>query len=362
MRIISLCKRHPQARDLFTQPYGRFYHLPRLLAERGHEVHLLLLDYRHSHQAYRREGNLHWHTVPALPWGPFPYLIKAVRLTAEVKPDWILGFSDTWYGILAEHIGRKHGVRSAIDAYDNYESYIPWLKPLHNLWRRALVKADVVFAAGPQLADYMSASAGGRQVEVVPMAADPIFKPMDKLECRRMLGLPADRLLVGYAGSLHPNRGIDMLFQVFTELRAANTHIELVLSGRLAKGVALPSGVCWLGYRPANEVPVIMNSLDLMLVINKAGAFGDYSYPAKLYEALACGLPVLGANVLGTAWILKDHPDALAQAGDASDFYRKAIMLLENGQAIPIKNTGWPASADLLENTLLSQAYLGACK
>lgn len=57
MKLLCLCKRHPQGRDLFNRPYGRFFHLPRLLAERGHEVHLLLLSYRNDPSAKRRDGD-----------------------------------------------------------------------------------------------------------------------------------------------------------------------------------------------------------------------------------------------------------------------------------------------------------------
>lgn len=44
---------------------------------------------------------------------------------------------------------------SCIDAYDNYESYIPWLKLLHVLKRRALSRADLITAAGPNLLKQM---------------------------------------------------------------------------------------------------------------------------------------------------------------------------------------------------------------
>ncbi|MBI5938597.1 MAG: glycosyltransferase [Betaproteobacteria bacterium] len=316
-------------------------------------MHILLLGYRNEPATYRQEGNLHWHAVSALHWGPWPYLAKAGRLAADVKPDWVFGLSDTWYGILAERLARRHGARSLIDAYDNYESYIPWLKPLHGLWRRALARADAVTAVGPQLAAWMSTCAGGRPVEVIPMAADPIFAPLDKAACRQQLGLPADATLVGYAGALHPSRDMELLFQTYARLRAADLRIELVLSGRLAKGIALPAGTHWLGYRPAEEVPLILNSLDLVFVLNKPGAFGDYSYPAKLYEALACGVPVVAADVPGTAWVLRDRPESLARAGDAEDMARKAGQMLALGKTVrPVASVSWQESTDKLEEIL----------
>ena len=46
MNILFLSKRRPQNKDLILRPYGRFYYLPKILAERGHNVHVLLLDYK----------------------------------------------------------------------------------------------------------------------------------------------------------------------------------------------------------------------------------------------------------------------------------------------------------------------------
>jgi len=48
MKLLFLCKSRPMARDLIESPYGRFFYLPKLLAERGHEVRVALLDYRRA--------------------------------------------------------------------------------------------------------------------------------------------------------------------------------------------------------------------------------------------------------------------------------------------------------------------------
>lgn len=352
MRILILCKRRPQGRDLFTQPYGRFYHLPRLLAEDGHEVHMLLLGYQREPAEYRQDGNLHWHTISALPWGPQGYVSRAHQLARELTPDWIIGFSDTWYGILAQSVAAACGTRSLIDAYDNYESYIPWLKPLHWFWHRALRRADAVTAAGPQLAELLGACAGNRKVEVIPMAADPNFSPLPKKECRQLLGLPIDGILVGYTGALNPNRGINLLFATFEKLRESVPQAQLVLSGRLAEGVRLPEKVHWLEYRPPEQVSTILNSLDLLFVLNMPGAFGNFSYPAKLYEAMRCEIPVVASDVPATAWILRKHSQLLARAGNAEDFSAKAVVALSLGRYNYSQAGGWEESAGILSETL----------
>ena len=352
MRLLFLSKRRPQGRDLFNSHYGRFFHIPRLLAETGHEVHLLLLSYRRDPAESHHIDGIHMHTISARPWGPWPYLVKARALGAEIEPDWIIGFSDTWYGILGVRLASAHGCLALIDAYDNYESYIPWAKPLHWAWRRALARADAVTAAGPGLAEWMQATSERTSVDVVPMAADPAFVPMPQADSRRRLGLPEKGVLVGYSGSLHPSRGIDQLFEIYAALRREMPELGLVLSGRLFKRVKLPHGVHWLGYRPDDEVPYIVNSVDLLFVLNKPSAFGNHSYPAKLYEAMACGVPVVASDVPGSAWVLRHHPEMLARAGDVEDFVTKALPLLHRGRVAYARVQDWDASAAIFARIL----------
>ncbi|ANX03477.1 hypothetical protein PG2T_04240 [Immundisolibacter cernigliae] len=52
--------------------------------------------------------------------------------------------------------------------------------------------------------------------------------------------------------------------------------------------------------------------------MNTPGAFGDYSYPIKLYEAMACGRPVVAARTASTAWVLRDFPGRLVAQLEAA--------------------------------------------
>jgi len=182
MKLLFLCKRRPQGKDLIERPYGRFYYLPKILAEKGHEVHILLLSHKNEPKISHQKDEIHWASLSLLKHGPFAYSRNAEKITNQINPDWIVGFSDTYYGILAQRLGSKLHIPSLIDAYDNYESYIPWLKPLHYQWRSSLVKATLVTAAGPSLADLLGNSRPGKPTEIIPMAADPIFQPLDKVD------------------------------------------------------------------------------------------------------------------------------------------------------------------------------------
>lgn len=354
MKIIFLCKRRPQGKDLLTRPYGRFFHIPRILSERGHDICLMLLSYKREARSLTKQYGMTWITEGIFPTGPLTFIQSAERVVKEFKPDWVVGFSDTYYGILAVRLAEKYGIYSAIDAYDNYESYIPWMKPLHLFWRKALGRATLVTAAGPHLAEFMASSRQDKKACIVPMAADPHFKPLDRRECRRKLGLPDERKIIGYSGTVHSSRGIDTLFRAYEELKGHHPLLELVLTGRKQKGLSIPSGVRWLGYLPDEDMPLLINSLDVLIVLNQLSDFGKFSYPVKLYEAMRCHIPVVATNTPPVRWILGDRSSLIANAGDDADLARKVESLLNVNRWDYGEQNTWEQSSLAFEEALLA--------
>ena len=355
MRIVFLCKRRPQGRDLLTRPYGRFFHLPRTMTQRGHMVTVLLLSYRKEPRVTLEKNGLTWISESLYPTGPFAYVTRAKRLVEQVKPDWVVGFSDTYYGILAVKLAEKCGIPSVIDAYDNYESYIPWLKPLHRLWRKALGRATLVTAAGPHLAKFLASFRLDKKAYTIPMASDPNFRPLDKAECRRELGIPLGKKILGYCGAIHPSRGVEALFRAFEILKKDNPLIELVLTGRKQKGLYIPSGARWLGYMPDEDMPLVLNSLDILLVVNQLSDFGRFSYPVKLYEAMRCQIPVVATNTPPVRWILGDQSPLMADPGDDADLARKVELILDVNRWDYGEQNTWERSSLAFEEALLSR-------
>ncbi len=348
MKLLFLCKRRPMSRDLLTSPYGRFYYLPRLLTERGHDVTVALLDYRGDEPVDTVKDSVRWMSLSFA-----RYRRETLNAVRAEPPDWIVGFSDTYFGILARGFARRLGCRYAIDAYDNYESYMPWAFPLHALWRRALRDADLITAAGPGLVELMSRGQSASATAVVPMAADPTgFEPRDKAACRRELGLPADKVLVGYCGSMHRSRGVEVLFDALPLISAARPQVGFVHSGRTWKDVPLPDAINSLGYIDDDKVPVLLNSMDVLVVVNRDSAFGQHSHPVKLYEAMSCGVPVVATRTQATEWILSARPERLFDAGDPEALTRAVLDALDNPSRDSGRLAGWDAACDALEAAL----------
>lgn len=317
MKIVILCKRHPQQRDLLDRPYGRFFHIPYFLSQCGLDVTIILVDYKNNQYIQRKQHGMSWHVVPISKYWPFAALKKIEDITTNIKPTWIAGLSDTWYGIIANQLGKKFNYKVFIDAYDNYESYIPWLKPLHLAWRAACRDADLLSAAGPQLLELMNKGRNKNKAScIAPMAADPIFSPLDDKACRSALNLPIGKL-IGYLGSLHPNRDPNQFFDIVAATCALDPSIKFVISGYKHASISIPtnlsSHIIELGYIADELMPAACNAPNILLALGKPSVFGNYAYPVKIYEGLQCNKPVFATRTGSTEWILKDHPDLLLE-------------------------------------------------
>jgi glycosyltransferase involved in cell wall biosynthesis len=303
-------------KDLFSKPYGRFYNLAYLLSKLGHNVELILFSYKKNEISSKKVDRLKISSVSLLP-NPFKTIFRVSQQIRESKPDWVVGFSDTYYGIMAEYTARKINKKSWIDAYDNYESYIPFLKPLHWLWRNAIDRAALVTCAGPGLEELFTKYRKEGPVVVLPMTVNHNeFKELSREVCRQELGLPIDNKLIGYHGSISNSRDIDTLFAAIQKIQLTNPDVKLVMAGRIGKNIEIPKSVLYLGYIADNDIVKFINSMNILAVINKNTKFGNYSYPIKLYEAMACKIPVVVSKTKSTEWMMNRFPELLVEPED----------------------------------------------
>lgn len=350
--LLFLAKRRPQSRDLVDRPYGRFYHLPLYLAQMGFKVSIVLLDFQISKFFYQQKDGIDWYTTSHYsPRNRYYSLVRTVARTSQ--PAWIVGFSDIYYGILAQHLATTFECRSWIDAYDNYEAYKPRHSPLHWLWRRTLPAADLLTAPGHVLLDKMDRARRSDQRHVLPMCADPLFKPADKAQARKQLSLPQDRKLIGYCGSLDANRGVETMFTAFDRLMRQRDDVDFVFSGRKSVNVVYPENAHVLGYIQDADMPTVFNALDVLISVNDHSAFGDYSYPVKLYEALACQVPVIATATRSVSEMLGAWPEFLCPPQNPPAMAAAIHHILDrSNKALPTINTTWQSEAQQLGQRL----------
>lgn len=350
-KLLFLSKRRPQQRCLLQRPYGRFHHVPMALAAMGHEVHVSLISHAGDDAFVQNRAGVHLQGVDLRRPGPASAWRNLNQQVEQLKPDWIVACSDAWVGVLGARLAKRHGRRLCIDAYDNYEAYMPWNWPLHWAWRHSIRAADVCTAAGPQLAALMDASRPGKTpTAIVPMAADPEFYPRRRSDCRQRLGLPMTAPLLGYFGGWAEGRGTQYLPAIFQRVRAVCPDACLVLSGRPPAAVVNQPGVIALGYVEDAVMPELLSAVNVAAVLTAASSFGLYSYPSKLCEALAAGTPLVATATPPVQWMLRatTAPHCLVAVADVEAFAQAVIGMMTLPQAMTVSLPSWAEAAKAL--------------
>lgn len=357
MKILVICKRRPQQRDLLTRPYGRFYNLPIELAALGHDVSVLLIDFIGTETQKLHRDGVNWISLDIKKLGIINFFKQLNSEAASIKPDWLFAFSDTWTGWLAHKLSKKLKCKLAIDAYDNYESYMPWNLPLHYLWRRAIKAAELVTVAGPQLVTLLGKHRrNSNKPIIIPMSADATFIPMEKSLARLHFNLPLDCPLIGYYGSWAQRRGTENLLTIFNQIKLEFPNVKLVLSGNPPKSITAQPGVISLGYIDDKSLPYLVNAIDVACVITRNSSFGKYSYPAKLCEAMACKTAVVATATEPVAWMLGNNQNYLASVDNTKDFSALVIKNINLGKVEYLACENWKSSAIKLSSIINSHS------
>ncbi len=132
-----------------------------------------------------------------------------------------------------------------------------------------------------------------------------IFKPLNKIECRKKFGIPSNRLVVLILASslFDGNKGVVGLSPAFEKLKGSNPY--LVLVGRTDKRLTLHlNGLDhrFIGYIDDRlQLSQIYNSADILLYCTRAD-----NQPLSVMEAMSCGLPIFGFGVGGIPEMLQN--------------------------------------------------------
>jgi glycosyltransferase involved in cell wall biosynthesis len=206
-------------------------------------------------------------------------------------------------------------------------------------------------------------------VAVVPNGVDVhLFAELpERAAARRFLGLPADRSLIGFAGSLRPWHGLEVVVEALAELPSAvlavagEGDVRIGLEKRAGElGVA--DRVLWTEQLPHHLIPGFLAALDVAVLPYPALARFSFS-PLKLYEYLAAGVPVVASDLgqirsvldggrLGTL-VRPGDPSALAEGihrvlGDPIGAGEVAAA----GRRVALREHSWEQRARALSDLL----------
>jgi glycosyltransferase involved in cell wall biosynthesis len=239
----------------------------------------------------------------------------------------------------------------------------PWTRTLRPLltsvyWLQ-LAWAKAVITVTPSLRTWIERQTARHDVDVIPNAANlDLFSP-DRPNTH---ALPA-RFVV-FFGSLTAWQGVETLVAALARPEwPEDLHLVILGDGRLRDVVAAAAAryprLHWLGQLPYAEVGgIVARAVAGLVPKNAQGDRQDTGlFPLKLFEILACGVPVVVTDFPGQADFVREHdcgivippesPEALAGAVRAlATAPSQARALGDRGRTVIVSAHTWAHRAD----------------
>ena len=356
MNILVLTKRQYMNKDLLDDRFGRFREIPLALAQKGHNVNGLCLSYAKRDEGQVKDGPVYWQSinasrlkVPAL----VKFFFEAFKLAKRTDVIWAC--SDSIYGIIGYILSKKHNIPLIFDLYDNFEYFFMARLPvIKQLYSYAVRNCDAVTCVSRPLDRLVSSYGRKKQTVILENAVrKDLFTPMNRKKCRKILNLPEKIRIIGTAGALTNDRGIEILYEAFDILQKKYHDLHLAVAGPRNVKIPKSSRIHDLGILPFEEVPVFFNALDVGIVCNKKNDFGNYCFPQKTGEIMACNIPLVAANVGSMKDLLINNSEWLYEPDDKKSLAKVLEHRLFNHKTDYKTFPNWFELAGTLENIML---------
>ncbi|MCX7549372.1 glycosyltransferase [Xanthomarina sp. F2636L] len=202
-------------------------------------------------------------------------------------------------------------------------------------WHIKSYLAHFIITINDQMKDYFP---NKKQQALIPLGVDTnYYNPENFKNSRQVDSLDFNIITVA---NLAPVKEIQLLIKAIHQLN--NSTIKLTIVGdcnneygremiSLKEELALDNQVCFLG-KHLDVRPYIAKS-DLFVITSK-----QEGMPMALVEAMSMGIPVIGSNVPGVNYVLKDFKNLLFKAGevDAIATKIKEVRALEEKTRIKL--------------------------
>ncbi len=259
------------------------------------------------------------------------------ELLARVRPD-IVHIDEEPYNFATWHalrLAHRAGAKTLFFSWQNILR--PYPPPFRWLERDVLQRADAALVGNHAAAEVWRAKGYAGPIHVIPQfGVDPeIFRPhpltpspdraVRGQERGKGAGGMGVRFVVGYAGRLVPEKGLDILLQALVQAPGAQLKIlgagpERRLLNYLTTRLNLRDRVTISPLIPSTQMPGFFAQLDCFVLPSRTRPNWKEQFGRVLIEAMACGVPVIASdcgelpNVIGDAGLIFSEDDVEALA------------------------------------------------
>jgi phosphatidylinositol alpha 1,6-mannosyltransferase len=291
-----------------------------------------------EHPAFPPTGDLVGVRSLAVPFRPeyrIPMGLDTARADMDAfRPNIIHVSSPEILGHSAVRYAKAHDLPVIASVHTRFETYLRYygvgfLEPAATaLQRRFYRKCDAIVAPSESFADVLRTERMNFDIGIWGRGIDrDVFNPSRRsLEWRRSLGINDKDFVILFFGRLVLEKGIDVFCATIAELkRRGVAHKVLVLGEGPARetfAAQVPDAI-FAGHQNGTDLGRAVASADLLLQPSVTETFGNVTS-----EAMACALPVVGANATGTRSLVIDgvtgrliEPRDFGRFADAIELY-----------------------------------------
>lgn len=212
---------------------------------------------------------------------------------------------------------------------------------IYNIRRKILASmVDAAICVTKEIEEYSRSFLNIPKTCIIPNGSDPEMFTPDK----RVVGkYGTQKFAVIWIGSVeYPWQGIEIFKRIAKKMREIDRDIIFIAT---AEGT-VNDNVQYIGRIPYSQLPVYIASADLGFCVYDMNVYERkglpfYWSPLKLYDYMACRLPVIGTNRGQITQVVKEHKSGLLTDNSDEDIIKKILLLKNNRHmAVELGNRG----------------------
>ena len=251
--------------------------------------------------------------VPFRPEYRIPLGLDQARADLDAfKPNIIHVASPEFLGHSAVRYAKAHDLPVVASVHTRFETYLRYyglgfLEGAGTAFQRRFYrKCDAIVAPSESFAEVLRDERMNFDIGIWGRGIDrDVFNPTRRsLDWRRSIGIADDDFVILFFGRLVLEKGIDVFAETVNALKARGVaHKVLVLGDGPARdtfAAQVPDAI-FAGHQNGTDLGRAVASADLLLQPSVTETFGNVTS-----EAMACALPVVGADATGTRDMVVD--------------------------------------------------------
>ena len=206
-----------------------------------------------------------------------------------------------------------------------------------------IASADRVIAFSPHERDAMARlyGADSNRIQLAPCGVDlSTFRPLDREESRKQLGLNGDKVLL-YVGRIESLKGVELLVRTTAQLDTCEPVRVLVVGDdngqdrevdrlrELADTLDVGESIDFVGRVPQDELPVYYSAADVCVVPSFYESFG-----LAALESMACGTPVVASRVGGLSTVVQHGSTGYLKSWRCPEAFANSLEMLISSKSL----------------------------